>query len=110
MLAQFVGGAFDHGARAGCLMRQFGGPVDRDAAFEHRDVVARILPCEGKVGAPCRLEAGQRRRLTLFIGIAHDVGEDGIALTRGLGDEVLAPGEMAIDGGRGDAGQLGGLR
>jgi hypothetical protein len=89
---------------------QFGRAIDRDAAFEHRHVMAGMAPCESEIGPPGGLEGGQSRGLALLVGMFHQLGEDLVALARRFGDQVLAALEMAVDGGRGDPGLLGRLR
>ena len=61
--------------------------------------MAGKLPREGEIGAPGRLEGRKRGWLAAVIGMIHEVGENLEALPRDLGDQILAPGEMAVDGG-----------
>ena len=43
------------------------------------------------------------------MGVFHQIGENLVALPRDFGDQILAPGEVAVDSGGGNAGGFGGL-
>ena len=109
VLAKFLGGGFQH--RPGLLRHhgQIGMRVQAEAAFEHRHVMAGIFAGKGEVGAAGRLERGKGGRLAVVVGEFHQGGEDVIALPGHFGDQFVAAGEMAVDGGGRDIGGLGGL-
>ncbi len=103
-------GLFHDAARLRRHQRQIGIVIKAQPAFEHRHVMTGIFSGKGQIGTARRLKRLQRRRLAAIEGKFHQGRENLISLPRGLGDQILAPGEMAIDGGGRHLGRLRRLR
>ena len=101
---------FQNPAGAACCLGKFRCPICRHTAFKHRDIMIGMFARKGEVGTASGLKRRKGRGLILVIGVLHEIRKHQEPLSRGLGNQILSPFEMAIDGSRGDAGLLGGLR
>ena len=93
---QPLGRAHQHRHRPVGRPRQVGVAGDGDAALEHGDVVARVLPRELQVGPPRRHEGRERRRPAVVPGPLQPVGEHHVALPRHLLHQLVAAAEMPV--------------
>ena len=77
-------------------MGELGVAGDRDAALEHRRIVARVLPGEVEVGPPHRHERREPRRAAVVPGAVEPVGEHDEAAAGDLLDQLVAAAEVAV--------------